>query len=76
MKRLLAMTAIALLAFAALHLFGFRQDVAVLSGSRVPSAIGGVLYGLSYFGVVVGAPIVLLAAGGLATERRIRRFFG
>jgi uncharacterized paraquat-inducible protein A len=73
MRRLLALAALIALLFGALHLLGLRQDVAVLSGSRVSNAFGGVAYGLCYFAVVVGAPIAVLAAMGLAVERRIRR---
>jgi uncharacterized paraquat-inducible protein A len=73
MKQLLAFATIAVASFVALHVLGFREDVAVLSGSRVPFALGGVAYGLAYFAVVVGAPVALLAAAVLGIESRIRR---
>jgi hypothetical protein len=70
MRRLLALAAAALLVFGGLQLLGFREDVAVLSGSRVASVVGGVAYALSYFAAVVGVPVVMLAAGGLEALRR------
>ena len=65
MKRLLSLAAAAVLALGLVHWLGLRDDVAVLSGSRVASPIGGVLYALIYFAVVLGAPVAVLGAAGL-----------
>jgi len=73
MKPLLGLAAASLLLFAGLHVLGFRDDVAVLSGSRVASVVGGVAYALAYFAVVVGVPIVVVAAAGLEAARRLLR---
>lgn len=73
MKVLLALAVAAVLLLAGLHLLGFRDDVAVLSGSRVASASGGALYALTYFAAVVGAPVAAFAALGLAALRRLLR---
>jgi|HubBroStandDraft_2_1064218.scaffolds.fasta_scaffold602529_2 hypothetical protein len=54
-----------MLALGVLHRLGLRDDVAVLSGSRVASPTGGVFYALIYFAVVLGAPVAVLGAAGL-----------
>lgn len=54
-------------AFAAAHLFGWRDHVAILSGT-MPSGGGewrvlaGAFYALAYFGAVLVAPILMVAA--------------
>ena len=73
MRLLLGLAAMALLVFGALHALGFRDDVAVLSGSHVASALGGVAYALAYFVVVLAVPVALLASAGLAVRRLARR---
>jgi hypothetical protein len=70
MRLLLGLAVVALLGFAALHALGFRDDVAVLSGSRVGSVAGGVAYGLAYFVAVVAVPVVILAGVGLFVTSR------
>ncbi len=63
--------------FAALHLAGAREHVGFLSGtagpegwSRAGSAAFGLAYVFFYFGAVLVAPILVLAAGLLSVIRR------
>ena len=49
-------------AFVVLELLGGRSEVGFLSGSYMPSPLGA-LYALAWFGVVVVAPILVIAAG-------------
>ncbi|WP_437602392.1 hypothetical protein WMF28_12305 [Sorangium sp. So ce590] len=78
MSRLLALGAALLVAaFAACHLLGLREHVSVLSGTAPPGSGGGdaslgVAYALSWFGGVVCAPILAIAAGVLAAVDRLR----
>ena len=69
MKRL-AITALIIAAlFAALHALGLRPYAAILSGTAPPGATGveaivlGLAYVALYFAAVIGAPILLIAAG-------------
>jgi hypothetical protein len=73
MKRLLVVAATLTLLFGALHLLGYRQDVAFLSGTAVPSVVGGMAYVVLYFAVVVVVPILVLAAVFLAVTSRLQR---
>jgi len=65
----LVSAALTLLAmFAILHLLGFRDDTAIISGTySTPSPrlseMRGVFYALTYFAALLIAPILLLAAG-------------
>jgi hypothetical protein len=70
MRRWLGLAVVAVSAFGALHALGYREDVAVLSGSRVGSVAGGVAYGLAYFVAVIAAPVIILAAVGLEVTSR------
>ncbi|WP_437970414.1 hypothetical protein WMF04_14480 [Sorangium sp. So ce260] len=77
MSRLLALGAALLVAaFAACHLLGLREHVSVLSGTAPPGGAGdaslGVAYALSWFGGVILAPILAIAAGALAAVDRLR----
>ena len=63
--------------FAALHLAGAREHVGFLSGtagpegwSRSGSAAFGLGYVFFYFGTVLVAPVLVLAAGLLSVIRR------
>ncbi len=56
--------------FVVLHLLGWRTDTKIISGTSPLkdfasklAAARGVIYGLAYFGAVVLAPILLIAAG-------------
>jgi hypothetical protein len=46
--------------FLVLHSLGYRDDAGFLSGSRVSSPLGGVVYVLSYFATVVAVPVVMM----------------
>ncbi len=64
--------------YAAAHLFGLREDTAILSGTAPPGGAAGMALGLGYialhFAWVIGAPILLLAAGLLwAMEKALDR---
>lgn len=45
------------------HLAGWREHTAFISGTSEASANLGLVYLVSYFGFVLGAPILILAAG-------------
>jgi hypothetical protein len=49
------------------HALGLREETAILSGTVPPGGSAGVALGLAYIGLhfawVVGAPILVLAAG-------------
>ena len=72
-----------LLCFGVVHLLGWRESVSFLSGPTsdgVPglfSLVAGITYALVYFGAVVGAPILgiaaVLLAGMNCVARRINR---
>lgn len=68
MKRL-AIAALIIALFAALHALGLRPYAAILSGTAPPGATGaeaivlGLAYVALYFAAVIGAPILLIAAG-------------
>ena len=60
-----------------LHLLGWRADTKIISGTSPPkdfssqmAAVRGVIYGLVYFAAVVGAPILMIAAGLFAMLSR------
>lgn len=56
------------------HVLGWREHVSAVyatSGARTGPAVAGVLYALSYFGVVLVAPILAVAAGILAMLQRV-----
>lgn len=77
MSRQLALGAAMLLAaFVVCHLLGLREQVSVLSGTPPPAGGGdpllGVAYALAWFGGVVLAPILAIAAGVLAVVDRLR----
>ncbi|WP_437727446.1 hypothetical protein [Sorangium sp. So ce861] len=77
MSRLLSLGAALLVsAFAACHLLGLREHVSVLSGTAPPGggadASLGVVYALAWFGAVVLAPILAIAACVLAAGDRLR----
>lgn len=77
MSRQLALGAAMLLAaFVVCHMLGLREQVSVLSGTPPPAGGGdpllGVAYALAWFGGVVFAPILAIAAGGLAVVDRLR----
>jgi hypothetical protein len=63
-------------AFAACHMLGLREHVSVLSGTPPPAGGGdpslGVAYALAWFGGVIFAPILALAAGVLAVVDQLR----
>jgi hypothetical protein len=63
-------------AFVVCHLLGLREHVSVLSGTPPPAGGGdpllGVAYALAWFGAVVFAPILAIAAGVLAALDRLR----
>jgi hypothetical protein len=48
--------------FVLLHLAGGRDEVGFLSGSYEPSLLGAA-YALAWFGAVIVAPILVIAAG-------------
>lgn len=61
-----------------LHLLGWRENTAVISGTTVGasfygSALRGVLYGISWFAAVIVSPILILAMGIDAILRRLGR---
>ncbi|WP_437592771.1 hypothetical protein [Sorangium sp. So ce1000] len=77
MSRDLALgAALLVVAFAACHLLGLREHVSVLSGTPPPAGGGdaslGAAYALAWFGAVVFAPILAIAAGMLAAVDRLR----
>ena len=52
-------------ALAVLHLFGARAEVGILSGTRPGGALelaAGVSYALAWFGAVLVAPVLAIAA--------------
>lgn len=61
--------------FGVFHIIGWRHNMSFISGT-VPGShahamvIRGMLYGLSYFGAVILAPILILAAGIRAVLKR------
>lgn len=63
-------------AFALVHLAGWREQVTVLSGTLPPGSsfvtvqFKAAIYLAAYFGTVVGAPILLLAAALLKAWSR------
>lgn len=59
-------------AFATCELLGLRDMTSVLSGTPAGAgdALGGLLYVLSWFGVVVAAPALVLAAVAYEVLRR------
>jgi hypothetical protein len=71
MKRMLGLAVLLTFAFGTLHILGFRQDAAILSGSSVPSIVGGIAYVLSYFTVLIVVPVLLLGALFLAVLARV-----
>ncbi|MDC0685332.1 hypothetical protein [Sorangium atrum] len=76
MSRQLALGAAMLLAaFVVCHMLGLREQVSVLSGTPPPAGGGdpllGVAYALAWFGGVVFAPILAIAAGVLAVVDRL-----
>ncbi|XXY48025.1 hypothetical protein WME91_49305 [Sorangium sp. So ce269] len=76
MTRALALGAALLAAaFVACHLLGLREHVSVLSGTAPPGSVGdatlGVAHALAWFGGVIVAPILALAAGVLALLDRL-----
>ncbi|WP_437329303.1 hypothetical protein [Sorangium sp. So ce381] len=77
MSRQLALGAAMLLAaFVVCHMLGLREQVSVLSGTPPPAGGGdpllGVAYALAWFGGVVLAPILAIAAGVLAVVDLLR----
>lgn len=71
MKALLVIAAVSLATFAILHACGFRDDTSVLSGAPASSAAAGVAYVAAYFGAIVIAPVLLLAAAVLRLARLV-----
>ncbi len=69
MKVLLVIAVVLLAAFAILHACGFRDDTSVLSGGPASSGAAGVAYVVAYFGAIVIAPVLLLAAVVLRLAR-------
>ena len=64
--------------FVALHVLGWRDDTRIISGTAAGpgldsalTALRGVLYALAYFGAVILAPILIIAAGLLAGFSRL-----
>ncbi|WP_437977881.1 hypothetical protein WMF11_14555 [Sorangium sp. So ce295] len=77
MSRQLALGAAMLIAaFVACHMLGLREHVSVLSGTPPPAGGGdpllGVTYALAWFGGVIFAPILAIAAGVFAVVDRLR----
>ena len=72
-------TAILLVIFlAVLHLLGWRDDTAFLSGTPTSgnvraAALRGVVYVLAYFSAVIVSPILIIAAGINALLGRRRK---
>ena len=65
--------------FAACELAGWREHTTFISGTAASVDAGisssvtlGLIYMLAYFGCVLGAPILLIAAGLLSVFRRSR----
>jgi hypothetical protein len=62
---LVRVAAIGVAVFAVLHLLGARESTSVLSGTSPGSgtaAFLGAAYAVAYFGAVVGAPVLVIAA--------------
>lgn len=64
--------------FALCEAAGLREYATFLSGTQhggqwLSSVLGGVAYLLAYYGFVLAAPILLIAAGLLAAWRRLGR---
>ena len=65
--------------FGVFHLLGWREDVAVLSGTGSPTnrdamMVRGMLYVLAYLGTVVVGPILVIGAGvRVGLERVMKR---
>lgn len=77
---LLALAAFSLGAYVVAELAGLRDWVSVLSGTPVPGVdyesafAGGAFYVLTWFGAVLVAPVLTLAAGlNAITDRAFRR---
>ena len=72
--------ALLLLLFGVVHLLGWRDDMAFLTGtasttgSRAAMAYRGVAYGLAYTCAVMVSPILILGAGIWAVLGRMRLF--
>ena len=68
----LAIAFLLLAVFGALHLLGWRDDTAIISGTAANpnSTLRGLLYGMSYFLAVRVSPILILGAGISAALRR------
>jgi hypothetical protein len=69
-----ALVVVPTLVFVVLHLAGARAHLGILSGTRVDSLVDLVLavaYALAWFGVVLVAPIVLLASALARLAARI-----
>ena len=62
-----------LAAFAVVHFLGWRDDTRFISGTTAPdfTLVRGMIYALAYFGAVLAAPILLLAAALQLAFRRI-----
>jgi hypothetical protein len=75
----LALVVVPAVALLVLHLAGARAYLGILSGTEVGAgqALLALVYAQAWFGVVLVAPIVvlarlLLAAGGLGARRRLK----
>jgi hypothetical protein len=73
MKVLLWLSATTLLFFGVLSLLGMREDAGFLSGTHVPSLVGGLLYVAAYFATILAVPVVMLAAALMVVTGRISR---
>jgi hypothetical protein len=60
--------------YALFHVLGWREHVSAVyatSSARPVAAVAGILYALSYFALVLLAPILAVAAGILAVLQRV-----
>jgi len=64
-RRLVAASLAIAAAYAAVHLVGWRKDVAILSGTNA-SVLRGIAYLVLHFAFWIAVPIGVLAAGILA----------
>jgi hypothetical protein len=74
-KALLRLSIALLVLLLVAQLLGFREDVAVLSGSpgSPERAVSGVIYAALYFSCVLGVPIALMASALVWVFGRVTR---
>ena len=65
--------------FAVVHLFGLREYTSIISGTMASPTLGAetctllaIIYMVFYFGAVVLAPVLLIAAGLLLLWEKVR----